>query len=565
MSAPSCSGRTGNIRQRSAQRRAAGTLYFMSPAPVIIAIDGRSGSGKTTLAIELAARLREHHKVSLFHLEDIYPGWNGLAAGIERYVATVLSPLRRGETAEWVSWDWERHYDGEARTTRPAEIVLVEGVGAAAAAARPLLDAVIWADSSDADRRARALARDGDTYEPFWDQWAAQEAEWLAADDVPAHADVHVAQPRGRHRPGRRPASPPVPSRASPPRCCPSSPPAAGSQLRAERIEAAPDAARLFEALFGGSANAVWLDSSLDPAGLAPEAAGTQPLQHPGRRRRPLRPGGPAQFRHDPRQRGPGHGDHRRPVLPLARRRLGPPRRSAPPKATRASSPWAGSGTSATNSSARPAAAMSAAHHPGRLPDLRRPRRGAGPCRSARPGCWPWTRPTPTTGSAAARRGAVTGAASRRRRGAGLPAGADAGARRRSPRRLANFTATGHGSRLQGQDRRGPARDRRGQHLRGLPDHRPHGVRPGAARTAPDPWQTYLALRRRNPAPSPAICVRRPHSGQHLAGALPAASRPTAACGPSRSKAPAAGTRTRPGRGPGQELDPRPRTAPRTS
>ena len=79
----------------------------MSPAPVIIAIDGRSGSGKTTLAIELAARLREHHKVSLFHLEDIYPGWNGLAAGIERYVTTVLSPLRRGENAEWVSWDWD--------------------------------------------------------------------------------------------------------------------------------------------------------------------------------------------------------------------------------------------------------------------------------------------------------------------------------------------------------------------------------------------------------------------------------------------------------------------------
>ena len=64
----------------------------MTPAPVIIAIDGRSGAGKTTLAIELAARLRNHHKVSLFHLEDIYPGWNGLAAGIERYVSTVLRP-----------------------------------------------------------------------------------------------------------------------------------------------------------------------------------------------------------------------------------------------------------------------------------------------------------------------------------------------------------------------------------------------------------------------------------------------------------------------------------------
>ena len=244
----------------------------MSPAPVIIAIDGRSGSGKTTLAIELAARLREHHKVSLFHLEDIYPGWNGLAAGIERYVTTVLSPLRRGENAEWVSWDWARHYDGEARTTRPAEIVLVEGVGAAAAAAVPLLDAVIWADSSDADRRARALARDGDTYEPFWDQWAAQEAEWLAADDVPARADVHVLNLADGTAPDDvLQALQYLPAVA--PALLPELAARRGLQLLAERIEARPEAAQLFAALFGGSPNAVWLDSSLDPAGLAPEAA----------------------------------------------------------------------------------------------------------------------------------------------------------------------------------------------------------------------------------------------------------------------------------------------------
>jgi anthranilate synthase component 1/para-aminobenzoate synthetase len=244
----------------------------MSPGPVIIAIDGRSGSGKTTLAIELAARLREHHKVSLFHLEDIYPGWNGLAAGIERYVSTVLSPLRRGEPAEWVSWDWERHYDGEVRTTRPAEIVLVEGVGAAAAAARPLLDAVIWADSSDSDRRARALSRDGETYEPFWDQWAAQEAEWLAADDVPSRADVHVLNRADGTAPDDvLQALQYLPAVAS--ALLPELTARGGLQLRTERIDAAPDAAGLFEALFGGSANAVWLDSSLDPAGLAPQAA----------------------------------------------------------------------------------------------------------------------------------------------------------------------------------------------------------------------------------------------------------------------------------------------------
>ena len=244
----------------------------MSPAPVIIAIDGRSGSGKTTLAIELAARLREHHKVSLFHLEDIYPGWNGLAAGIERYVTTVLSPLRRGENAEWVSWDWERHYDGEARTTRPGEIVLVEGVGAAAAAARPLLDAVIWADSSESDRKARALARDGGTYEPFWDQWAAQEAEWLAADDVPARADVHVLNRADGTAPDDvLQALQYLPAVA--PALLPELAARHGLRLRAERIDALPEAAELFAALYGGSTNAVWLDSSLDPAGLAPQAA----------------------------------------------------------------------------------------------------------------------------------------------------------------------------------------------------------------------------------------------------------------------------------------------------
>ena len=240
----------------------------MSPAPVIIAIDGRSGAGKTTLAIELAARLREHHKVSLFHLEDIYPGWNGLAAGIERYVSTVLAPLHRGDPAEWVSWDWTAHYDGETRTTQPAEIVLVEGVGAAAEAARPFLAAVVWADSPEHDRRSRALARDGESYEPYWDEWAAQEQAWLAGDDVPARADVRVLNLADGAAPAEvLQALQYLPALA--PALLPELGARRGLQLRAERIVAAPDPARLFESLFGRSANAVWLDSSLAPDGSA--------------------------------------------------------------------------------------------------------------------------------------------------------------------------------------------------------------------------------------------------------------------------------------------------------
>ncbi|UTT69290.1 aminodeoxychorismate synthase component I [Arthrobacter sp. DNA4] len=233
----------------------------MSPAPVIIAVDGRSGAGKTTLAVELAARLRAHHKVSLFHLEDIYPGWDGLAAGVERYVSTVLAPLSRGEAATWTSWDWENHYDGDARVTLPAEIVIVEGVGAAAEAARPMLGAVIWAESPDDVRRTRALGRDGETYEPYWDQWAAQEEEWLGRDDVPAHADLRVQNLAD----GSAPADllkllPCLPALA--PALAPELSARRGLRLHAERLDALPDAPALFQSLYGRSANAVWLDSS---------------------------------------------------------------------------------------------------------------------------------------------------------------------------------------------------------------------------------------------------------------------------------------------------------------
>lgn len=241
----------------------------MTPAPVIIAIDGRSGAGKTTLAIELAARLRNHHKVALFHLEDIYPGWNGLAAGIDRYVSTVLAPLSKGEPATWISWNWERHYDGDARVTLPAEIVIVEGVGAAAAAARPLLDAVIWVDSPDDERRTRALARDGETYEPYWDQWAAQEAELLASDDVRGHADIRVLNRADDAAPADvLQALTYLPALATV--LVPELSARRGLRLLAERIDARPDAAALFHSLYGESGNAVWLDSSLVPPSPAP-------------------------------------------------------------------------------------------------------------------------------------------------------------------------------------------------------------------------------------------------------------------------------------------------------
>jgi anthranilate synthase component 1/para-aminobenzoate synthetase len=148
------------------------------PRPVLLAIDGRSGSGKTSLAHALTHTLRTQHglDVGLFHVEHVYRGWSGLEEGLEHYVAQVLVPLRRGERARWFPWDWKAHTVATApRFTRPAGVVLCEGVGSASPAAHPLLDAALRLRAPASLRKERALARDGETYRPFWDMWAAQE------------------------------------------------------------------------------------------------------------------------------------------------------------------------------------------------------------------------------------------------------------------------------------------------------------------------------------------------------------------------------------------------------
>ena len=325
----------------------------MSPAPVIIAIDGRSGAGKTTLAIELAARLREHHKVSLFHLEDIYPGWNGLAAGIERYVSTVLAPLHRGEPAEWVSWDWTAHYDGDTRTTQPADIVLVEGVGAAAEAARPFLAAVIWADSPEHDRRSRALARDGETYAPYWDEWAAQEQAWLAGTtSPPAPMSGSSTTPTARPRQVLQ-ALPYLPALAPALVTRTGRPPRPAAARRTDRRRTGPRAAVRIP-LRPRRQWAVWLDSSLTRRSAAAERSRFSILADDGG---PFGQSVRHRSAHRHRVTSATPRQHRGAVLPLARQGLGTADHSLRPTTTGAASPWAGWATSATNSNAKPAAA----------------------------------------------------------------------------------------------------------------------------------------------------------------------------------------------------------------
>ncbi len=138
-----------------------------------ILIDGRSGSGKTELAASLVDAMPG---AQLVRLDDLYPGWDGLDAG-SAAVPSILLHHR------WRAWDWRRGTPGVCHDLDPARPIVVEGVGAVTARSRPLADAAIWVQLDDQTRKARALARDGDTYAPHWDRWAAQELAFIAREN----------------------------------------------------------------------------------------------------------------------------------------------------------------------------------------------------------------------------------------------------------------------------------------------------------------------------------------------------------------------------------------------
>lgn len=133
----------------------------------VVTIDGYSGSGKSTLAAALA-RLVNGWQV--LHLDDWYPGWDGLAAGAD-IARRIAADLRKGRASFYEAWDWENGTTG-ATIRVPLAPTIIEGCGAIEAEA----DIAIWiADPGEDERRSRALARDGQTYAPHWRRWADQD------------------------------------------------------------------------------------------------------------------------------------------------------------------------------------------------------------------------------------------------------------------------------------------------------------------------------------------------------------------------------------------------------
>ena len=154
----------------------------------VVAVDGRSGSGKTSLA----ARLRPGLHAPVVTLEDLYGGWDGLERGIDLLVSEVLEPLAAGLAARVPKYDWVAGAWATPWVLEPPEVLIVEGVGAGARRAAAYASLLIWVEAAESVRKQRALDRDGPTFGPHWDMWAAQEDAVLGREHTAERADIVV-------------------------------------------------------------------------------------------------------------------------------------------------------------------------------------------------------------------------------------------------------------------------------------------------------------------------------------------------------------------------------------
>jgi hypothetical protein len=168
-------------RSRGAAGRPGGTQ--------VVGIDGRSGAGKTSLAAWLADEL----KAPVVALEDLYGGWDGLEHGIGLLVSDVLEPIAAGRAALVPRYDWVAGAWADPWVLEPPAVLIVEGVGAGARSAAAYESALIWLEAPAPLRRRRALDRDGATFAPHWDRWAAQEDAMLAREQTAARAGLVIA------------------------------------------------------------------------------------------------------------------------------------------------------------------------------------------------------------------------------------------------------------------------------------------------------------------------------------------------------------------------------------
>lgn len=154
----------------------------------LVCVDGPAGSGKTTLASQVA----DLSGATVVHLDDLYPGWEGLFE-VERHVLDLLAPLAEGRPGHYRRFDWSAYEFAETREVKPASMLVLDGVGSGSRGWRNLVSTLVWVEAPEGVRLERGLARDGESVRERWVQWMRDEDRLFAQERTRAAADLLLA------------------------------------------------------------------------------------------------------------------------------------------------------------------------------------------------------------------------------------------------------------------------------------------------------------------------------------------------------------------------------------
>ena len=155
----------------------------------IVAIDGCGGAGKTTFAASLAGTLENCPAI---HTDD-FASWNNPIDWYPRLIEQVLEPLRHNQVAHFQKFDWQANQLGQWETVKPCSVVILEGVSSSRSEFRPYLSFAIYIETDRDLRLKRGLERDGEAALPLWQQWMAEEDEYVLRDRPQEYADIVIS------------------------------------------------------------------------------------------------------------------------------------------------------------------------------------------------------------------------------------------------------------------------------------------------------------------------------------------------------------------------------------
>jgi len=187
---------SGNADQEIASRI---NQLLQSLDRVLVAIDGMCCAGKTTMSERLGSLL----DANVFHLDDYFlqphsrtpdrlnqPGGN---VDVERFLAEVLLPALRGETAQVRRYDCHKDQVLQPVSVAPKKIVLIEGAYSLHPLLAPYYNLKVFCRIDPQLQLSRILARNGKAaLKTFENRWIPLENKYFEALDILSQCDIVI-------------------------------------------------------------------------------------------------------------------------------------------------------------------------------------------------------------------------------------------------------------------------------------------------------------------------------------------------------------------------------------